>query len=235
MDNVPYIQTVDLSRTFGRIWALHRVNLRLEAGQLTALLGPNGAGKSTLLSILATLDQPSAGQVEYGPGWLHPRMGREGRGSIGWVSHDSLVYEELTARENLEFFGGLYRLDDAKERIESLLERVGLVEAADRSVRTFSRGMRQRLSLARGLLNDPAVWILDEPFTGLDASGRAVVLAILEQARKDGKLVLLATHALDLPSSAFEQVVVLNRGRLRYAGKPVSDTIGALYTRVVKS
>ena len=235
MHNVPYIQTVDLSRTFGRIWALHRVNIRLEAGQMTALLGPNGAGKSTLLSILATLDQPSTGQVEYGPKCLHSRMGREGRGLIGWVSHDSLVYEELTARENLEFFGGLYRLDDANKQIEALLERVGLVEAADRSVRTFSRGMRQRLSLARGLLNDPAVWILDEPFTGLDASGRAIVLAILEQARRDGKLVLLATHALDLPSSAFEQVVVLNRGRLRYAGEPDSDTIGALYTRVVKS
>ena len=235
MESVPYIQTVDLSRTFGRIWALHRVNLRLEAGQSTALLGPNGAGKSTLLSILATLDQPSTGQVQYGPSWSHRRMGCEGRRLIGWVSHDSLVYEDLTARENLEFFAELYRLRDVRTRVGSLLERVGLNEAADRSVRTFSRGMRQRLSLARGMLNDPAVWILDEPFTGLDAAGRALVLGILERARRDGKLILLATHALDLPGSAFDKVVVLNRGRLRFADQPDDDTIGALYTRVVKT
>ena len=234
MDNVPFIQTIDLNRTFGRIWALHRVNIRLEAGETTVLLGPNGAGKSTLLGILATLDRPSTGRVQYGPRRSHLQMCRSGRGRIGWVSHDSLVYEELTARENLAFFAGLYRLKDPAKKIQSLLERVGLEEAADRSARTFSRGMRQRLSLARGILNDPDVWILDEPFTGLDASGRAKILAIMRTARAEGKLIILATHALDLPSEEANQVVILKRGRLRFAGEPEGDTIGALYTRVVK-
>jgi heme exporter protein A len=230
---IPFIRTRDLTRTFGRHYALHRVGVRFKAGQVSLLLGPNGAGKSTLLSILATLDKPTWGRVEYGPDLSRAGMIQQGRGLIGWVSHDSLLYHELTAGENLDFYARLYRLDAPEKRVEAMLRRVGLESVGSRPVQHFSRGMRQRLSVGRALLNEPEVLILDEPLSGLDGDGRQRVVALLSEAKAQGKLVILSTHVLDLPEGFVDKVAVLRRGRLAYSG-PVEGALAELYERVLE-
>jgi heme exporter protein A len=230
---LPFVEAREVSRTYGRTYALHRVSVRFERGTVTVVLGPNGAGKSTLLNILATLDRPTRGEVRYGPDWGSREMERQGRGLVGFVSHDSLVYGELTAAENLRFFFELYRKDDLDGRVARALAEVGLAEVADRHVRKFSRGMRQRLSIARALVNDPALLVLDEPLSGLDQEGRGRVWEMLADARERGVMVLLSTHVLDLPYQMVDQVVVMRRGRVRFAGRP-EGSVAALYERVLK-
>ena len=157
----------DVSRHFGRRRALNRVSFACRAGEVIGLLGPNGAGKSTLLAITATLLAPSSGQVHYGEytvnGSPHALRGR-----IGLLGHDLYLYPELSAAENLRFFGRIYRLPDVERRIGIALNRANLSNRHDDPVSGFSRGMRQRLALERALLHDPRLVLLDEPFTGLD-------------------------------------------------------------------
>ncbi len=222
------IRLQSVSRVYGRTFALHRVSMELEAGTLTGLVGDNGAGKTTLLNILATLDKPSDGQVFYGAhDWT--AFARRGRHRIGWVSHDSLVYAELTGRENLEFFAQMYGLDAPDELAERWLERVGLSRAADRRVDAYSRGMKQRLTLARALLHQPSVLLLDEPMTGLDQDGRAEMAALFDELRQEGRLLVLVTHDLDMLEGLADQVAVLRRGKLNHfgplqAGEDIADT-----------
>jgi len=218
--DVPFIETVQLTKRFQRHYALHRLGLHLDAGKIHLVLGPNGAGKSTLLSILATLDQPTSGTVKYGPKLGSAQVRRGHRGLFGWVSHENLVYPDLTAIENLRFFAQLYRLKDVDGSIEAHLERLDLADSASRRVRTFSRGMMQRLTIARCLLHDPQILLLDEPFSGLDLRGRAIVVDVLKEARDRGRLIILSTHILDLDSTFVDQIVVLKRGRLCYSGAP---------------
>ena len=202
-----------VSRHYGRRRALSGVSLTLRAGELAGLLGPNGAGKSTLLGVLATLIQPSGGTVLYGDRQA-AAAGAALRARLGFLSHDLQLYGELTARENLEFFGGLHGFDDPAARAAAALERAGLASRADDPVRGFSRGMRQRLALERTLLHDPRLVLLDEPFTGLDeASGRALAerLQALGRARR---IVLLATHDLEAVEGLLDRVLMLRQGRL---------------------
>jgi heme exporter protein A len=220
LTEIPYVEVVGLTRIFGRHYALHRVDARLNQGEVSLILGPNGAGKSTLLSILATLDRPSAGKVFYGDGVGRRVMEQRGRGLIGWVAHDSLVYSELTGAENLRFYARLYGLDTVSKRVDRALRKVGLESASHQAVRTYSRGMRQRLSVARALLNSPRLLILDEPFTGLDGDGRRLVTDLLLEAKEAGCLVILSTHVLDLPRGFVDHTLVLKRGRRVYHGPP---------------
>ena len=206
--------TVDgVSRVYGRRYALRNVSLTLDAGEIVGLLGPNGAGKSTLLGILSTLVSPSSGDVRYGDHRL--RDGAAGlRGRLGVLAHELQIYPELTARENLEFFAGLYGLADPAGRAGDGLERAALAERADDVVLGFSRGMRQRLALERALLHDPRFVLLDEPFTGLDeASGRALGER-LRGLRDAERIVLLATHDLDLVDGLVDRAVMLRAGRV---------------------
>lgn len=215
------VRLKSVSRVYGRTFALHRVSMELEAGTLTGLVGDNGAGKTTLLNILATLDKPSDGQVFYGQhDWT--AFARRGRHRIGWVSHDSLIYGELTGRENLEFFATMYGLDDPDALAERWLERVGLTRAADRRVHAYSRGMKQRLTLARALLHQPAMLLLDEPMTGLDQDGRAEMAALFGELRQEGRLLVLVTHDLDMLEGLADRLAVLRRGKLTHYG-PVAD------------
>jgi len=206
--------TVDnLSRNFGRRRALNRVNLTCRAGEIVGLLGPNGAGKSTLLAILSTLLTPSSGEVRYGS-VTAIASGAALRGSLGLLGHDLYLYPELTARENLEFFTRLYGCPDVSAVVDAALGRAMLRERADDLVSGFSRGMRQRLALERALLHQPRLLLLDEPFTGLDdASGQALV-ARLRGLRDDGRIVLVATHDLDLAEGLLDRVAILRDGRL---------------------
>jgi len=165
---------MDVTRTFGRRRALNRVTFECRAGEVVALLGPNGTGKSTLLAIAATVLEPTSGTVQYGDHSAN-RAGASLRRRIGLLGHDLYVYPELSAAENLLFFGRLYAVPDLALRVDAALDRAELTNRRDDPVAGFSRGMRQRLALERALLHDPPLALLDEPFTGLDDGATAAL------------------------------------------------------------
>ena len=221
------IEARGVSKVYGRERALAPLDLRLEGGESIALLGPNGAGKSTLVSILATLVRPSTGEVRFDG----QRADARHRGGIGVIAHDSLCYGDLSARENLEFFARIYRVPGAAARIDSLVEQVDLGHAAERPARTFSRGMLQRLTVARALLPSPRLLLLDEPFTGLDRDGQAMLTALLRAERERGAILLVVTHDLDPLPALATRVVGLRKGRLVHDGPApaASDGYRTLY------
>ena len=210
------LQVVDVARYFGRRKALSQVNFTCEAGEIVGLLGPNGAGKSTLLNILATLLSPSKGSVIYGD-----RTAADGgaaiRAQIGMLGHDLFLYPELTARENLTFFGELYGLPNVPKVVAAALEQSGLASRADDFVAGFSRGMRQRVALERALLHHPRLILLDEPFTGLDQASVSALSTRLRDQQRAGCLIVLATHDLDIADTLLTKAVFL------IDGKPVAD------------
>jgi len=207
------VDLLDVSKSFGRRKALSRVSLTCCAGEIVGLLGPNGAGKSTLLSIVSTLLAPTSGDVRYGKKTAR-EIGGALRSRLGLLAHDLHLYPELTAEENLTFFGELYGLANVPVRVATALGHAGLADRAQDSLSGFSRGMRQRLALERALLHEPRLLLLDEPFTGLDdASGRALIER-LRALKTAGCIVLLATHDLDLAEGVLDRAVVLRDGRL---------------------
>ncbi len=206
------LRFTDVSRHFGRRRVLNEVSFRCDAGELVAVLGPNGAGKSTLLSIAATLLDPSSGEVRYGDHTARG-AGSELRGRIGLLGHDLYNYPELSAAENLLFFGRIYRLAGVEERVAAALERAGLAERDD-PVATFSRGMRQRLALERALLHDPRLVLLDEPFTGLDDAAIGALRDRLQALRHGGCMVLVTTHDLETIDGLVDRALVLQKGRV---------------------
>jgi ABC-type multidrug transport system ATPase subunit len=203
----------DVARHFGRRRALSGVSLTCDAGEIVALLGANGAGKSTLLSIAATLLSPSAGVVRYGEA-----TAREGgaalRARIGLLGHDLYLYPELTAAENLTLFARLYGVDGAERLAASALDRAGLAGRDGEPIAGFSRGMRQRLALERALIHGPRLVLLDEPFTGLDDQGTAMLAARLRDLGTSGAIVLVATHDLETIERIASRAVMLRGGRL---------------------
>ena len=219
-----------VGKRFGEHRALAGVDLELQAGEVCALLGPNGAGKSTLLGILSTLVRPSSGDVSYRDGGGGERAPDDSlRREIGLLAHASLCYGELTATENLEFFGRLYGVADPAARAHALLEEVGLErKARERPARTYSRGMTQRLALARALVADPSLLLLDEPFTGLDRGGALALGERLGQARRGGAIVLVVTHDLEAIAEVTDQVVVLRRGQVSHVERKPGFTYAEL-------
>ena len=211
------VQVEGIQLVYGRTRALAGVDLSLEAGAVTALVGPNGAGKSSLLSVLATLQRPTRGEVRFqlrGGDTLTLAEADAGlRAAIGWVSHSALIYPQLSALENLRFFAELYQLP--ARAVEAQLEAVGLHPSAwSRPAATYSRGMLQRLALARALLPDPSLLLLDEPFTGLDREAGERLSKLILGARGQGRAVLLVTHDLDAAARLSDRVVLLARGRV---------------------
>ena len=202
----------DVSRHFGRRRALSRVSFEAPAGSIVGLLGPNGAGKSTLLALLGTLLQPSTGAIRYGSREAST-SGAALRAAIGILGHDLFLYPELSARENLEFFAGLYGLADARGAAVGALAVAGLSDRADDLVSGFSRGMRQRVALERALIHRPRLLLLDEPFTGLDDASGAALGARLRSLRDAGAIIVMATHDLDLAEGLLDQAVFLRDGR----------------------
>ena len=229
----------DLSRHFGRRRALSNVTFEAPAGSILGLLGPNGAGKSTLLAMLATLLRPTSGAIRYGTLATLTAAGERGsasaadlRAAIGMLGHDLFLYPELTARENLSFFAGLYGDPDPGAAAERALERAHLADRAHDPVGSFSRGMRQRIALERALIHDPRLVLLDEPFTGLDDRSVGVLTARLRELREEGRIVLLATHDLDLVDGLFDQAVFIRDGRMaELANQP--QALRALYQSVM--
>ena len=207
------VDVADVSRHFGRRRAVSRLTFEAHRGSILGLLGPNGAGKSTCLAMLATLQRPTSGVIRYGG--LDPGgQGAALRARIGILGHDLFLYPELTARENLAFFAGLYQHADPRAAAFEALSRAGLSDRADDPVGSFSRGMRQRVALERALIHDPRLVLLDEPFTGLDDASAAALVARLRGLRDAGAIVILATHDLDLAEGLLDQAVFLRDGRM---------------------
>jgi heme ABC exporter ATP-binding subunit CcmA len=200
---------------FGDYPALRDVNFTISGGSCTALLGRNGAGKTTLLRILAGLSRPAKGKVTLdGLDVRHSRT----RSRVGVLGHGIGIYDELTAFENLKLFGGLYDLEHSRESALAWLERVGLHHVKDAPVREFSRGMRQRLAVARAFLHDPQILLLDEPFTALDDRAIEVLQSVLCRALEDGRTVILSTHQLREALELATKVALLVRGKLAHFG-----------------
>jgi heme ABC exporter ATP-binding subunit CcmA len=209
----------DVSRHFGRRRALARISFTVGRGEILGLLGPNGAGKSTMLSILATLLRPTSGRIRFGTIDLADAAidAAALRGRIGVLGHDLFLYPELTARENLAFFAGLYKIAEPGRAALAALDRAGLADRADDPVGSLSRGMRQRVALERALIHNPRLALLDEPFTGLDDASAAALLERLKALRSAGAVVIIATHDLDLAEGLLDQAVFLRDGRLALA------------------
>jgi ABC-type multidrug transport system ATPase subunit len=220
------VRLTDVSRHFGRRRALSKVSMTLGAGDIVGLLGPNGSGKSTLLGILATLVAVSSGDVRYGQ--HRARDGGAGlRQRIGLLAHELHLYAELTGRQNLTFFAELYGLNPSAI-VESALERAVLADRADDAISGFSRGMRQRLGLERALLHHPRLVLLDEPFTGLDDRSAGAVSDRLRQLARDGRIIVVATHDLDLAEGLVTRVALMREGRL-VADEPAAPGLRARY------
>jgi heme exporter protein A len=203
----------DVSRFYGRRRALSRVSVEWRAGTTIGVFGPNGSGKSTLLGVLATLLRSSSGEVTYG-GKTAAEWGDHLRARIGMLGHDLFLYGDLTARENLEFFGRLYRLPDVETRVDRALESARLADRAHDRVASFSRGLRQRLAVERALLPDPRLVLLDEPFTGLDDESAALLVARIRALRSAGAIVVMATHDFESAEGLVDAPVCLKEGRL---------------------
>ncbi len=218
------VAVTDVGRWFGRRKALVGVTFDGQAGDIIGLLGPNGAGKSTLLAILATLLTPSAGRVAYGSTTAQ-EAGPALRARLGVLGHDLYLYPELTARENLTFFGKLYTLPRVVERVDEALERAGLSSRGDEPVQGFSRGMRQRVALERALLHQPRLLLLDEPFTGLDQAAASALVARLRGLQASGTLVVVATHDLDVAEGLLTRAIFLRNGRI------VADETGSAHLK----
>jgi heme ABC exporter ATP-binding subunit CcmA len=207
------VEAAGLMRAYGPKPVLRGVDLRVRRGATLALLGPNGAGKTTLLRVLATLARPDAGTVRVG-GCDVVCDGAAVRRLVGYVGHQPHLYEELTALENLVFFARMHRLADPTGRARELLARVGMAARANDRARALSRGQAQRLSLARALLHDPAVLLLDEPETGLDEAAATLLDAILAERAAAERTTLFTTHHFERALMSAGAVAILARGRI---------------------
>lgn len=211
-------------KAYGLRPVLRDVSFEVEAGQCLAVLGPNGAGKTTLLRILATLTRPAQGSVNIaGHDALHEAHAV--RRLVGYVGHAPLLYDELTARENLLFFARMYSLSEAESRVDGLLARVGMRSRANDRVGTFSRGQAQRVALARGILHEPQVLLLDEPDTGLDEDAVTLLHELVMERRATGLTTLLTTHTLERGLLWSDMVVVLTNGRVAHTGASAEVTL----------
>ncbi len=204
-----------MSKKYGGKYALRSLELRIQTGQFCILLGPNGAGKSTLLKVLCTLTRVSSGDASIDNHSIVEES-VEVRKSIGAVLHETLLYEDLTAAENLQFYARLWGVKSAEQKVDELLSRLGLLHRRNDRVGDFSRGMKQRLSIARALMSDPKVLLLDEPFTGLDVKSRDQVSTMLREAAAAGTTILMTAHDPELAHELANRLLVLVDGKIQY-------------------
>ncbi len=223
------ISAVGLRKDYGDRGVLRSVDVSVPWGQTAVLFGPNGAGKTTLLRILAGLSRPDAGDVHIS-GLRMRRSGGRARTLVGFVGHQTLLYSDLTCRENLVFYAKLYSVDRPHRRIDTVLEQLNLADRAGRRVRTLSHGMQKRLSVARAILHEPAVLLLDEPESGLDADSVASLGDLLKDWSASGKSALLTTHSSEIGQAWADRIFRLERGRLAEEIPSPADAAAALTT-----
>ncbi|MGD8463304.1 MAG: heme ABC exporter ATP-binding protein CcmA [Anaerolineae bacterium] len=214
---MPAIQVKGLVKSFGHQMALRGVDLSVSEGEFLTLFGPNGAGKTTLIRIVASLARPTSGAV-----WVRGqdlgKVATSVRRHIGLISHNPLLYGDLTPDENLRFFTQMYDVPASQARIDLVLEQVGLTARRRDPVRTFSRGMVQRLAIARAILHDPAIMLLDEPYTGLDLQAADMLRSVLQDLAASHRTVILTTHNLEQGLEMCDRAAILNRGKVAWQG-----------------
>lgn len=232
MDIRPLIETIKLGKRYGKFEALSGLDIRINRGENVLILGPNGAGKSTLCRILALLSRPSSGTVLFSGEPLSGKARTAYKAVLGYLSHRTMLYSHLTAEENLRFFASLYGVV-GRERVHELLEMFGLIAEKRRFAGALSRGMQQRLSIARLLLTDPEILILDEPFTGLDREGVRKLAETITGLGAGGRTVLTVTQDFRECPGSPERVLILKKGELIFDGKvPPGGRAEDFYTEI---
>lgn len=205
------IEVRKLVKRFGLKSVLRGLDFTVQPGEFVALLGPNGAGKTTFLRILASLSRPSLGEVRVA-GYSLPKQAAEVRARLGVVSHMPLLYPDLTAEENLRFYARMYGLAEQLARVTEVLEMVGLEKRRGDLVRTFSRGMQQRLAIGRAVIHDPEVMLFDEPYTGLDQDASEMLDEVLKSVAARGRTVVMTSHDLARAEDLATRFDILSRG-----------------------
>lgn len=209
----PAIRVRGLVKSFGSRQALRGVDFDVERGESVVIFGPNGAGKSTLIKVLATIMNPSSGSIHIDGRDVKTRT-EEVRRSLGVVTHQTFLYHDLTAGENLEFYCRMYDVPRSGERIREVADTVGMASRLHDRVGTLSRGMQQRLSIARALLHEPSVMLLDEPETGLDQQGISMLWEAVRTGGYGKRTVVLTTHNLERGLAFCERLLILARGKI---------------------
>lgn len=221
----PAISLSNVVKQFGRFAALRGVTAEFDAGRFHAILGENGAGKTTLLRALAGLTQPTQGIIS-----IFGKSPREACRDIGYMAHPSLLYDEMSGIENLRYFARLYGITDdmnSEEVIREVIQNVGLDPELTRPVGQYSQGMRQRMSLARAILHDPKVLLLDEPFSNVDAHSAQAIVALLRGMRDAGKTVFVITHQAPLLEGVADEFVWMQAGQIVDRTVSLARTAGA--------
>jgi heme exporter protein A len=211
-----------LVKRFGHKKALDGVSLKINRGDFLTLFGPNGAGKTTLLKTISTIVKPTSGKIYF----ENKEVTEDSlflREQIGLVSHNPLLYEDLTSYENLMFFARMYGVENPREKVENLLSRVGLYHRKDDVVRTFSRGMIQRLAIARALIHDPPILLLDEPYTGLDIQAMKILDDLLNELKDGERTFIMTSHDITKGFEHASRVAILSSGRIVF-DKPKAET-----------
>jgi len=234
MPNTFALQADDIRKTFGHFTALAGVTLNVEQGEFLALFGRNGAGKTTFLKIAATLVRHTHGKLRI-EGVDISEQPERARLHIGFLSHNTYLYRDLNPIENLRFFARLYGIKDPNSRIESLLDRVGLRRRASDPVRAFSRGLHQRLGIARVMLHDPSLILLDEPYTGLDANAVEILNQMLDEASATGKTIILTTHDLEQGLRGATRAAVIDKGKVVFTGSAKEAGIRDAYGSFIRA
>jgi heme ABC exporter ATP-binding subunit CcmA len=229
----PALESEDIRKTFGYFTALAGVSLSVRRGEFLTLFGRNGAGKTTFLKIVATLMKPTHGRLRIEGIDIRDEP-EEARRHIGFLSHNTYLYRDLTPVENLRFFGRLYGLSNLDERIHKLIDRVGLQRRASDPVRSFSRGLHQRLGLARVMLHDPSLILLDEPYTGLDANAVDMLNQMLDEAIGRDKTIILTTHDLEHGLRAASRAAIIDRGKIVFISEANDPAIRDAYSQYIR-
>ena len=215
---MPVIEVKKLVKRFGLKTILKGLEFYAEPGEFIGLLGPNGAGKTTFLRILASLSRPTLGMVKVA-GYHLPQQAAGVRANLGVLSHQPLLYGDLTGEENLQFYGRMYAVHNLDKRILEVLDLVDLTQRGKDLVRTYSRGMAQRLAIARSVIHDPSILLLDEPYTGLDQDASAMLDTVLKQIAAQGRTVVMTSHDLARSAELGTRFDVLSRGKIIASAK----------------
>jgi heme exporter protein A len=207
------IQVNKLTKRFGLKTILRNLDFEVQRGEFVALLGSNGAGKTTFLRILASLSKPSLGLVKIA-GYTLPNEATQVRAKLGVVSHQPLLYPDLTAEENLQFYSKMYGVTNPQSQITKILQQIGLEKRRKDFVRTFSRGMQQRLAIGRAILHEPEIILFDEPYTGLDQDASLMLDDLLRSVASNGRTVVMTSHDLIRAEALATRFDVLSRGTI---------------------
>jgi heme exporter protein A len=234
-DESSLLLTRDVTKTFGRFTALRTLSLGVSRGEFLTVVGRNGAGKTTFLKIVSSIIRSYTGDV-FIAGKNLRQAGEETRRSIGFVSHESLLYKDLSVRDNLSFYARMYGVPDRKRRVDEIIRRADLEAKSAVLVRALSRGLKQRLSLARAFIHEPSILLLDEPYTGLDERASEILDRFLLEFRGAGGTTVMATHDIDRGWRLSDRVVVFEHGRIAHETTPRGssyDDFRSAYRRIL--